>query len=95
MAKKANTAQPGAMMMAHAGNMKLSRPPAAGAMMMAHAGNMKVSRPTAVINALKKKKKTATKVNAKEKKVSEKEKLISSKVVYQGSLFRVLHDKLD
>lgn len=92
MANTVKAAQPGALMMAHAGNMKLSRPPAAGALMMAHAGNMKVSRPTAVINALKKK--SATTVNKKVKKVNAKEKLISSKVVYQGSLFRVLHDKL-
>jgi ADP-ribose pyrophosphatase len=66
MATKKKTAKPGALMMAHAGNMKLSKPRAQ-------------TKPP-------KKKSTA--------KPGGKEKLISSKVVYQGPLFRVLHDKL-
>jgi 8-oxo-dGTP pyrophosphatase MutT (NUDIX family) len=57
-----------------------------GATKLAHAGNRKVSRPT-----------TKTKSPTKKKnrpKLNEAETLISSEVVYQGSLFRVLHDKL-
>ena len=57
MAKKDKTVRPGAMKMAQAGNMKVSKPPTIskslkkdetarpGAMKMAQAGNMKVSKP--------------------------------------------------
>ena len=54
-------------------------------MKMAQARNMKVTKPPTISKPPKKK--SATKRN-------EKEKLISSEVVYQGPLFRVLHDKL-
>ena len=53
--------------------------------MMAHAGNMKLAKPRTSSNPPRKR--VAPKSGAKEK-------LISSKVVYQGPLFRVLHDKL-
>ena len=52
---------------------------------MAHAGNMKLKKSSTSGKPLKKEGASKT---------SEKEKLISSKVVYQGPLFRVLHDKL-
>jgi ADP-ribose pyrophosphatase len=58
---------------------KKERAPKSGALKMAQARNMKVS------------KLSPRKIAAKSE---EKEKLISSKVVYQGPLFRVLHDKL-
>ncbi len=57
-----------------------------GATKSPQAGNRKVNRPPSK-SKLSTKKKSAPKLN-------EAETLISSEVVYQGSLFRVLHDKL-
>ncbi len=65
-----------------ANKVKKARP---GAMKRALAENRKASKPP--VASKPPKKKSATKLN-------EREKLISSEVVYQGPLFRVLHDKL-
>jgi ADP-ribose pyrophosphatase len=102
MAKKIETARPGAARMALAGNMKVAKPPTKSLSRMALAGNMKAGKPAESLlkMALEENRKElkAAKVSKAPKKnaakLTGKEKLISSEVVYQGPLFRVLHDKL-